>query len=189
MDTWSIDSSTSCAEFDLRYLLFAHLHGQFIGITGSASLDPDAPLRSYVEASIDAASATTGDALRDTQLRGPHFLDTARYPSIVFASTALELAENNRARITGDLTIRGITRQAVLDAHYEGPEEDPEADRLTLHLTASTTIDRNDFGITLEEAKELGSLLVGREIRITLRVRLVSSFAASEISARRPESP
>lgn len=184
MDTWNIDSNTSRAEFDLRYLLFAHLHGWFAGITGSASLDPDDPPQSFVEAQIDATSATTGDALRDTQLRGPHFLDTARYPSIVFASTAMELQEGNRARITGNLTLRGITRQTVLDAQYKGPDEDPEADRLTMHLTASTTIDRNDFGITLEEAKELGSMIVGREIRITLAVRLVSSFAASEVSAR-----
>ena len=185
MDKWNIDSNTSHAEFDLRFLFFSHLHGQFTRITGSAYLDPGDPPHSFVEAEIDATSATTGDALRDTQLHSPLFLDTARYPSMVFASTALELEGDDRARITGNLTIRGITRQVVLEAHYSGPEENPEQDRLTMHLVARTTIDRGDFGITLEEAKELGSMIVGKEIQITLDVRLVSSFAASEVHARK----
>lgn len=112
MDRWIIDPENSRAEFDMRFLFFARMHGWFPRISGAAYLDPDDVPHSFVEAIIDATSATTGDKARDVQLHGPFFLDTPKYPLITFRSTAIELMGNNRARITGNLTIRDITNQA-----------------------------------------------------------------------------
>lgn len=182
MDKWSIDSEHSTARFDVRFL-FRHMHGQFDSITGSALLDPDDVPHSFVEAVIDTTSVKAEDKTWHTQIRGPYFLDIERYPTISFKSTAIERTGNHHIRISGDLTIRGITNEEVLEAEYTDPEEDAEGKALTMRLTAQTTINREDYGITLHD-KEALSLLIGKEIRITLEVRLVSSAIETRVSAR-----
>lgn len=178
MDKWLIDPGGSKATFAVR-LLFKRLHGAFTGISGFALLDPADIPRSSVEAVIDASGASADDAVWNAQLRGPHFLDVERFPHITFTSSSIEPVGGNRVCIHGALTIRGVTRAVSLDAEYSAPEEAQDQDRLTMQLTATTSLNREDYGITFT-AKEGISLLLGKEIEISLDIKLLSAFAASE---------
>lgn len=182
MDKWLIDAEGSKATFAIR-LLFKHLHGVFTGITGSALLDPADIPRSSVEAVIDASSATADDPVWNAQLRGQHFLDVERFPNITFRSSAIEQLEGSRVCIHGALTIRGVTCDETLEAEYSAPEEARDQDRLTMQLRATVSLDREDYGITFR-ANEGISLLLGKEITITLDITLLSAFAASEHQVR-----
>lgn len=181
MDTWKIDSEHSTAGFDVRFL-FRHMHGQFTGISGSVFLDPVDVSRSVVEAVIDTTSVKAEDRTWRTQIRGPHFLDVEHHPTITFKSTAVERTGNRHIRISGDLTIRGITNEEILEAEYTDPEEDTEGKTLAMRLTAHTTINRVNYGITLQD-KEALSLMIGKDIRITLAVRLVSLALETRVAA------
>ncbi|MEW5745843.1 MAG: YceI family protein [Nitrospirota bacterium] len=179
MDKWIIDTDRSVATFEVR-LLFRRLRGKFTRISGTALLDPDDITRSSVAAVIDAASAAADDAVWNTQLKGAHFLDAEHFPEISFRSSSIEPLGGSRVRIFGELTLHGTTCEEMLDAEYSGPvaERDwdyPGEERLSMGLSATTAINREDYGIAFE-AKEAGSLLLGKEILITLDITLVSAF-------------
>lgn len=173
--TWKLDAAHSQVEFSVKHMRFTTVRGRFAALEGSISLDADAPERSSVEVTIDAASLDTRVADRDAHLKSGDFFDVETYPTLVFRSRGVKgpVGEPGEAfRVVGDLTIRGVTREVVLDARFEGTGADPWGGTRA-GFSAQTTIDRRDFGLTWNQALETGGFLVGHEVRIDLQVQAV----------------
>jgi polyisoprenoid-binding protein YceI len=173
MATWNLDPTHSAAEFSARHMMISTVRGGFRNITGTLEFDPANPAAARVEAVIQTSEMTsTGLADRDNHLKSPDFLDVANFPTITFKSTRVEPVGDNRAKIYGDLTIRGVTREVVLDAEYLGQASGPWGGQMA-GFTGSVTINREDFGLTWNMALEAGGWLVSKDVKITLDVEAV----------------
>jgi len=149
------------------------VRGSFKKVTGSIEYDPANPTATAVIAEIDAASIDTGLTDRDNHLRSPDFLDALTFPLLTFKSKNIQHTTDTTAKITGDLTIRGMTREVVLDAELLGIQTDPFAGSQKAGFVAETKINREDWGLVWNVALEAGGVLVGKEIKITLDVEAV----------------
>lgn len=172
MAKWTIDPDHSSATFSIRHMMVTNVRGQFGEVSGTLNFDPDQPDSSYVEASISVASLSTGNAKRDEHLFSPDFFDVSRYPNIAFMSAKVELLGENRGRVRGDLTIHGVTRPAIMEIEYAGPVKSPAdlGGETTIGFTATTVIDREDYGITWNVPIGDSGVMVGKEVRITLDI-------------------
>lgn len=168
--TYEIDPSHSVVEFVVRHLGLAKVRGRFNEFTGTIQISDD-PGASQVHVTIDAASIDTRDAKRDEHLRSPDFLDAATYPSLEFHSTAVRRMGDDW-QVDGDLTIRGVTRPVTLDLEFEGAAKDPWG-MSRIGCSAVTEVNREDFGLTWNQALETGGFLVGKQVRIELSVEAV----------------
>jgi polyisoprenoid-binding protein YceI len=173
---WDIDVGHSAIHFWVRHLVISKVHGRFAKWSGTIELDAQDLTRSSVEVKIDAASIDTQVADRDTHLRSPDFLDVAKYPELSFRSRKIEKAGAGY-RVTGDLTLHGVTRQVVLDAEFGGTAKDPWGNERSA-FEAKTTLDRRDYGLTWNAALEAGGVLVGEKVEISLEVEAVKKAAA-----------
>jgi polyisoprenoid-binding protein YceI len=173
MATWKLDSAHTSANFSARHMMITTVRGGFKNVTGTIVYDPQNPAASSVEAVIDATTIDSGVADRDNHLKSPDFLDVANYPTITFKSTKVEPnADGTQAKVTGDLTIRGVTRPVVLDVEYLGQGKSPFG-TTNIGFTASTKINREDFGLTWNVALETGGWLVGKDITLNLDVEAI----------------
>ena len=181
--TYTIDPAHSGAHFTVRHMMITNVRGGFKKVAGTVVYDAENPANSSVQAEIDASSITTNDDQRDTHLRSGDFLDVEKYPSITFRSTRVEPDGDGEWKVTGDLTIHGVTRPVVLKV--EGPEEESKDPwgNLRTGASAKTKIKRSDFGLTWNAALETGGLLVGDELKIELELSLVKSADASRGAA------
>lgn len=169
--TWTIDPSHSSLEAVARHLVVSKVRGRFAAFSGTAEV-PEDPTASTVEVTIDAVTIDTGDRQRDEHLRGADFLDVDSHPELTFRATHAVHVDGERWEFPGDLTIRGVTRPVTLLATYLGKHQDPWGnDRLVVEATAE--IDREDFGITWNQALETGGVLVSRKLQIEVTVQLV----------------
>jgi polyisoprenoid-binding protein YceI len=166
---WVIDRAHSNLMFVARYAMLTKVRGHFTSFDGTIHVAEE-PEESWVEVSIDAASITTDNDTRDNHLRSGDFLDLENHPTIAFRSTKVELIGNDRLRVAGDLTIRGVTREAVLDAEYVGAGKDAYG-RTRVAFSATTEIDRDEFGVSWNMALETGGVLVGKRVRLELEVQ------------------
>lgn len=166
--TWEIDPVHSAVTFAARHLMVSKVRGGFRGFRGTLHVS-DVPEQSWVEVEIDAASIDTGEAQRDAHLRSPDFLDAERFPALTFRGTEVERTGERTLRVRGDLTIRDVTRPVDLDVEYLGVVADPWGGTRA-GFTASTEIDREDFGVTWNQLLEAGGVVVSRKIRIELEV-------------------
>jgi polyisoprenoid-binding protein YceI len=158
-------------------MVVAKVRGQFARWSGSIlTVDGDAASAS-VEAVIDASSIETGVADRDAHLKSADFLDVASYPELTFKSTRTEDLGGGRLRLIGELTIRGARREVVLDAEYAGRTKDPWGNERA-GITAKTSIDRKDFGLTWNQILEAGGLMVGDRVDIEIEVEAVKQTEA-----------
>jgi polyisoprenoid-binding protein YceI len=158
-------------------MVFAKVRGRFAAWNGKVELDPKDLPGGNVEVEIDAASIDTGVADRDNHLRSPEFLDVERFPKLRFRSTKVEKAGRDRYRMHGDLTIRDVTREVVLEAEYGGQAKDPWGNQ-RVAFTATTALDRGDFGLEWNQVLEAGGVLVGERIDIEIEVQAVKADAA-----------
>jgi polyisoprenoid-binding protein YceI len=171
MDKWIVDPDHTVATFSVRHMMVANVHGQFNKISGTIHFDPAEIPHSSVEVSIDATAIYTGIPKRDEHLRSGDFLDVGTHPYITFKSTKAEHTGNNRFRVTGDLAIRGTTRQITFEAEYFGPVKDPfEESGGSIGFVTSAVINREEYGMTWNVAMESGGVMVGKEVTITLEV-------------------
>jgi polyisoprenoid-binding protein YceI len=176
MATWSIDTGHSAVRFGVRHMMFTKTRGRFTRWDGELRLDPANLPSSSVEVTIDAASIDTGDPQRDGHLRSADFLDAETFPTLTFRSTKVEDLGEGKLRVSGELTIRGVTRPVVLDTEYAGRVKDPWGnDRAG--FAARTAIDRTDFGLRWNQALETGGLLVGNKVEIELELEAVAAAA------------
>ena len=174
---WNIDTAHSQITFTVRHMVFAKVRGRFGKWAGTLQLDPQDLGRSRVEVTIDAASIDTSDATRDGHLKSPDFFDAARFPELKFTSRSVETRGPDKARITGDLTLHGVTREVALDAEVAGRGKDPWGnDRIGFSATGS--LDRTDFGLQWNQALEAGGLLVGTRVDIEIDLQAVQPKAA-----------
>jgi len=171
--TWNIDPVHSVAEFKVKHMMISNVKGQFTNLKGSVTLNEADIMRSQVEASIDATSINTRDPQRDGHLKSADFFDVEKYPTLAFKSTRIGRAGDGELKVAGDLTIHGVTRPVVF--HVEGPAapgKDPWGNT-RIGLSATTKVNRKDFGLTWNAALETGGILVGDEVTITLDVQFV----------------
>jgi polyisoprenoid-binding protein YceI len=150
------------------------VRGQFTRFEGTLRLDADDPARSAAEVRIEAASITTGDDNRDGHLRSPEFFDVDQYPELTFASTGVEVAGDNRFAMTGDLTIKGVTRPVTLHLEHTGSAVDPFGNH-RVGFEGSAEINRKDWGLTWNAPLEAGGFLVSDKIRLELDVSAIRS--------------
>lgn len=171
-NTWDIDVAHSSLGFSVRHLVIAKVHGRFARWTGSLVLDDARPEDSRVEVHIESASLDTHEPQRDAHLRSADFFDSDHNPELVFRSTRIERAGDDRYTLSGDLTIAGVTRPARLEVEALGRAKDPwGGDRIG--FSAKTTIDRRDFGLVWNQALEAGGVVVGEKVEITIEVEAV----------------
>lgn len=169
---WRVDPSHTRAEFAVKHLMITTVRGHFADIDGTVREDTADPTRSSIEVSLKTASVDTGVEQRDTHLRSPDFFDAEQFPSISFRSTRIVPKGDNELQVTGDLTIKGVTKSVVLDVTEEGRGKDPWGGNRA-GLSATAKIDRRDFGLDWNQALELGGWAVGHEVKINLDIELI----------------
>lgn len=172
---WNLDGAHSQVEFSVKHMMFTTVRGRFREVEGTIRLDTETPQDSSVEISIAVASLDTGVADRDAHLRSGDFFDVEEHSTLTFRSRRVEGSVGNPGdtfKVVGDLTIRGVTREVVLDARFEGTGTDPWGGTRA-GFSARTTIDRRDFGLTWNQALEAGGVLVGAEVKIDLQIQAV----------------
>jgi len=167
--TWTLDPTHTLVEFATKHLMITTVKGRFTDVSGTIKMNEANPAASSVKAVIKSASIDTRTEQRDTHLKSADFLEVERYPEITFTSTKVEPAGEDRYRVTGDLTIHGVTKSTVLEVTDEGRTKDPWGGERA-GFSAATRIDRRDFGLTWNQALESGGVVVGYEIRITIEV-------------------
>jgi polyisoprenoid-binding protein YceI len=180
--TWNLDGAHSQVEFSVKHMMFTTVRGRFAEMEGTIGLTAESPQESSVEVTIGAASLDTRVADRDAHLRSGDFFDAENHPNLTFRSRRVEgslESPGDGFRVTGDLTIRGITREVTLDARFEGTGTDPWGGTRA-GFSARTTIDRRDFGLTWNQALEAGGVLVGHEVTIDLQVQAVQAQEAPD---------
>lgn len=171
--TWNIDAAHSVAEFKIRHMMISYVKGAFSGITGVLKLDETDNSRSSIEVSIPAASIRTADDKLDTHLKNADFFDVENFPALTFKSTNIHSTGGRDYAVTGDLTIHGVTKSVTLSVEdVSKPSTDPWGNQ-RIGLSASTKINRKDFGIIWNTALDSGGVLVGDEVAITLDVQFI----------------
>lgn len=169
---WAIDPAHSNVEFAVRHMMISTVKGRFADVAGTITLDAADPARSRADVTIGAASIDTRAEQRDQHLRSADFFDVERHPQIRFVSTGVEPVGDAEYRVTGDLTMHGVTRAVTLTATEEGRTRDPWGnDRAAFSATAK--VNRKDYGLSWNQVLETGGVMVGEEIRISLDVELV----------------
>ena len=175
--TWQVDPTHTSVGFAVKHLVIATVKGQFGSVTGAVTVDERNPRDARVEVEIDASSIDTRTEQRDAHLRSPDFLDVERYPTIRFAGKRVEGDLAGDFRLVGDLTIRGVTRETVLEVTNEGRARDPWGNERAV-FSATTKINRAAFGLTWNQALETGGVLVGEDVKISIDVELVKAAQA-----------
>jgi len=173
--TYQIDASHSTAGFTVRHMMVTNVSGAFGKLSGTVEFDPANPSASRIDVTIEAASVDTRNAKRDEHLRSADFFDVANHPTIAFKSTKVEKLADDRYRVTGELTIRGTTKEVVLDV--ETTPEIQAQGGFRFGATATGKINRKDFGVNWNRALDTGGLVVSEEVRLNIDAALVRRAA------------
>lgn len=171
--SWTIDPEHSYVGFKARHLMVANVKGNFTTFDGTVDLDDKDVTKSKVAVTIDTNSIDTNVQKRDEHLRSADFFDVAKYPTMTFVSKDVARADQDGLKVTGDLTLHGVTRQVVLDVEPISRESKDPWGNIRRGTTATTKIDRKDFGLTWNKGLETGGVLVGDEITITLEIEMI----------------
>ena len=169
---WQIDASHSHVGFSVRHMMISKVRGQFDTFTGTVEGDEASVQQAKVDVQIEVASINTRDPKRDGHLRSADFFDAETYPYITFKSTRVEQIDDERGRLIGDLTIRNVTKEVVLNVSYEGQSQSPWG-TTSAGFSAQTKVNRKDFGLEWNVALETGGVLVGDDITIDIELELV----------------
>lgn len=173
MAQWNLDPAHSSAEFSARHMMITTVRGRMSVLNGTLDFDPANPTAATVDVTLDAASIDSGVSDRDAHLRSADFLDVASYPTLRFKSTRVEATGDKTARVHGDLTIRNVTKPVVLEVELLGVGGNPFDQSERAGFVASTSINREDWGLTWNVGLEAGGVLVSKEVRINLDVQVI----------------
>ena len=182
--SWTVDPMHTQVEFAAKHMGIMTVKGHFTGVRAAINFTEDDFSASSVEATIDAGTLTTNDERRDTHLKSADFLNVEQFPTIAFRSTRIAHAAHDRYKMTGDLTIRGVTRPVTLDVVYSGQGKDPMGN-VHAGFSADTTINRKDWGLTWNVALETGGLLVGEDVKLALEVEAVKAAETAAVAEAR----
>jgi polyisoprenoid-binding protein YceI len=166
--TYDIDPAHSNSQFSIRHMMISNVKGQFTKTTGTVVYDEKNPEKSTVEAVIDVDSIDTRNTQRDGHLKSPDFFDAAKYPTITFKSTSVKQPRPGKLEVTGLLTMHGATKEVVLDVDGPTAEAKDMQGHLRVGASATTKINRNDFGVKWNAPVPTGGVVVGEEVAITL---------------------
>jgi polyisoprenoid-binding protein YceI len=177
--SWQLDPAHSAAHFSVRHLMISNVQGEFTKLTGSAQINPADPAKSTVEVTIQAGSLNTREPQRDEHLRSPDFFDVANFPTLTFRSKRVEPLEAETFKVTGDLTIRGVTKQVTFDVEGPTPSVKDPWGNIRAGVTASAKVNRKDFGLVWNALTEAGGVVVGDEVKITIDAELIQVAPAA----------
>ncbi|HUZ95099.1 MAG TPA: YceI family protein [Edaphobacter sp.] len=174
---YAIDPAHSSAQFTIRHLMISNVRGDFKSVKGTVVYDPENLAASSIEAEIDVNSLNTRDENRDTHVKSAEFFNVEKYPSITFKSTKVEREGEGEFKVTGGLTILGVTKEVVLKV--EGPSDEAKDPwgNLRIGASATTKIKRSEYGLTWNAALETGGVMLGDDVKIELDVELVKQKA------------
>lgn len=170
--TWKIDLAHSEINFSVRHMMISNVRGRFEKFDGTVEFDEENPENSSVEVKIEAESINTREQRRDNHLRSPDFLDVEKYPYITFKSKRIERTGEDSGRIIGDLTVRDETHEVVLDVDYAGQAKSPWG-TTSAGFSATTKINRKQWGLNWNQALETGGVLVGDELKVNIELEIV----------------
>jgi polyisoprenoid-binding protein YceI len=171
--TWNVDSTHSVVEFKVKHMMISNLKGQFATVTGTLLLDEADLTQSGVEAAIEIASIHTRDEGRDGHLKSAEFFDAEQFPTMQLKSTHIAQKSDGELALTGDLTIKGITHSVQFAVEGPSPATKDPWGNTRIGVSATTKINRKDFGLTWNAVLEAGGLMVGEEVSITLDLEFV----------------
>lgn len=175
---WTFDPAHTLVEFSVKHMMFTTVKGRFTDFTGTLTVDEQNPANSTVDVTIDTASVDTRQEQRDAHLRSADFFDVETFPTISFRSTRVE-PHGDDLKVYGDLTIHGVTREVALDSTYNGRGVTPWGNEIVSY-SATTQINRKDYGLTYNAALESGGVLVGDAIKIAIEVEAVPAAPAAQ---------
>jgi polyisoprenoid-binding protein YceI len=176
--TWKIDPQHSSAQFSVRHLAISTVRGAFSKVTGTIILDENDVTKSAVDVTIDVSTVDTREPNRDNDLRSDKFFDVAHYPLMAFKSRKVEQVAPGKLKVTGDLTIRGTTKEVVLDVDGPtAPVKDPWGNQRAA-VNATTRINRQDFGVKWNATMDNGGVVVGDDVPITIDVEMIKQVPA-----------
>ena len=170
-ETWDLDPQHSSVAFAVRHMMISTVHGQFRTFSATATGDPAEPEKATIEATIDVASIDTGNEKRDTHLKSPEFFDVAQFSKMTFKSKKIEKAGTDKYKVTGDLTMHGVTKEVVLEV--EGPTKPITMGNVKAGAHATARIKRKDFGITWNKAMDGGGVVVGEDVDVTIEAEAI----------------
>ncbi len=170
--TWNIDPAHSSAEFGVKHMMISTVKGRFGTLSGTLQFDGSDMTMGSVEATIDVSTIDTNEPNRDGHLRSPDFFHVEQHPHMTFKSSKVERVEGDEYRITGDLTIRDVTKPVTLDVTYEGQITDPYGN-LRVGYAAETTINRKEYGLTWGQMIENVGAVVGDKVKVNLHIEAV----------------
>jgi polyisoprenoid-binding protein YceI len=176
---WNIDPVHSHIGFSVRHLMISKVRGHFQKWSGALLVDEEDLTKSKVEVSIEAASVDTKEPQRDDHLRSPDFFDAPNHPALTFESTGVARAGEDEYNVTGNLTIRGVSKPVTLATEFLGRNKDPWGGT-RMGFSAKTSIDRRDFGLTFNMPLEGGGVVVGDKVEITLEIEAVKEVPAAQ---------
>ncbi len=171
--TWKSDSAHASVQFAVRHLMVATVRGTFDKFDVTAVIDEDDISRSSVDATIEVASINTRNQKRDDHLRGPDFFNAAQHPTITFKSKVVEKIQDYSYKVTGELTLMGVTREVVLDVTGSPQAITDLRGKPRLGGAATTTINRTDYGLSRNSVLESGGVAIGEQVEITIDIQLV----------------
>jgi polyisoprenoid-binding protein YceI len=176
---WQIDPVHSAAHFSVRHLMISNVRGEFTKVSGNVVLDPTDPPKSTLEVIIDATSIDTREPQRDEHLRSADFLDVANHPTITFRSKKITPAGTDHYKVTGDLTIRGVTREVTFDVEGPAPPVKDPYGNIRTGVSGTAKVNRKDFGLAWNALTEAGGVMVGDEVSLTFEAELIQQSAAA----------
>ena len=178
--SWTLDPAHSAASFAVRHMMVSTVRGDLGKITGTAVFDLKQPAAGSVEATIDVTGINTREPGRDTHLKSADFFDVAKYPTMTFKSKKVEPVAGGGYKVTGDLTMKGVTKEVVLDVEPLRPVIKDQRGASRTGTTATTKINRQDFGVNWSRALDGGGVVVSDEVAVTIDVELISAPPAAK---------
>ena len=178
--SWQIDSSHSHINFTARHMMISKVRGSFESFSGTIDFDEENLTNTSVNIEVDLASVNTRDEQRDGHLKSPDFFDVENHPTMKFVSTRVEQNDGNNGRLYGQLTIKGVTKEVVLDVEYAGIAKSPWG-TVSAGFSANGTINRKEWGLNWNQALETGGVLVGDKINIEIELELVKQTEAETV--------
>ncbi len=174
--SWKIDPAHSEIQLSVRHMMISRVRGRFEEFSGEVDFNEENPAASSVDVTINASSISTRDAGRDGHLKSADFLNAEEYPALRFVSKRVEVVNEKKGRIYGELTIRDISREVVLDAEYPGQAKSPWG-TTSAGFSATTSFDRKEWGLGWNQALETGGILVGDKVDVSIELELVKQAA------------
>ena len=175
--TWQIDPQHTAAGFAVKHLMISTVRGQFKGVTGTVNWEDQDISKSTVDITIDANTVDTSEPKRDADLKSDKFFDVAKYPTITFKSKKIEQVSAGKLKITGDLTIHGVTKEAVLDVEGPTPPVKDPWGNTRVAANATTKVNRQDFGVKWNANMDGGGVVVGDDVAITIDLEMIKKAA------------